>query len=114
MHDMTREEKNKREVLLAGLDGTQRMLPGFLFTRSEEARHARRCQHQRNHKLANPLFRAGLTGITSITALQERKNCKANLCAFVEGKLAFQYRSRASSDIAQAHLQNVRVHTYTD
>ena len=73
MHDMTREEKNKREVLLAGLDGTQRMLPGFLFTRSEEPRHARRCQ-QRNHKVANPLFiRAGLTGITSITAIQERK-----------------------------------------
>jgi hypothetical protein len=34
MHDMTREEKNKREVLLAGLDGTQRMLPGFLFTQA--------------------------------------------------------------------------------
>jgi len=90
MHDMTREEKNKREVLLAGLDGTQRMLPGFLFTRSEEPRHARRCQ-QRNHKVANPLFiRASLTGITSITAFQERKKiCKAIFAhLFVEGQLS--------------------------
>ena len=46
MHDMAREEKNKREVLLllARLGGTRRMLagagPGSLFTSSEEARHA--------------------------------------------------------------------------
>jgi len=115
MHDMTREENNKREVLLTGLDGgTQRMLPGFLFTRSEEARHA--CQ-QRNHKLANPLFRASLAGITSITALQETKKCKAIFAHFLRDTTCFPisiqciviryYRAQTS------HRQNVRLHTYT-
>jgi hypothetical protein len=73
MHDMTGEEKNKREVLLAALDAWN-PLPGFLFTRSEEARHVCTEMPATQPQANNPLFRASslLTGTTSITALQER------------------------------------------
>jgi hypothetical protein len=76
MHDMAGEEKNKREVLLLAarkrLGGTQQMLPGFLFTRSEEA-YTPPAMHSSNHK-TNPIrcleiLVAGVMMITSSTAL---------------------------------------------